>query len=43
MEDCKVSIMGIEYSIYFVEKFPKYLDEYNENSGALCNSYDRVM
>ena len=43
MEDCKISIMGVKYNICFVEKFPEYLDEYNENSDALCNPYNRTI
>lgn len=43
MKDCKANIIGTEYDIRFVEKFPEFLSQYNESSDALCNSYDRAI
>ncbi len=43
MKDCKVYIMGTEYDIRFVEKFPEIFSQYEETSDALCNSYNRLI
>lgn len=43
MKDCKVNILGTEYSIYFVEKFPENLSDYEEDSDAVFNSFNREI
>ena len=43
MQDCKVNILGTEYSIQFVQKFPDRLNEFQEIADGLCNSYNREI
>lgn len=43
MKGCKVNILGTEYEIRFVDKFPDYLSEYEESADALCNFFDRTI
>lgn len=43
MNDCKINILGTEYSIKIVDKYPEYLSEFEETADALCNSYDRTI
>lgn len=43
MKDCMVSILGTEYNIHVVEKFPEHMSQFEENSDGLCNSYNREI
>lgn len=43
MQDCKVDILGVQYQICFVEKFPEHLEEFQETADGLCNSYSREI
>jgi len=43
MRDCKVNILGTEYSVFFVEKFPEHMSEFEETSDGLCNFHNREI
>ena len=43
MQDCSVNILGTEYQIRFVEKFPERYQEFEETSDGLCNFYNREI
>lgn len=43
MQDCKVDILGAEYSIFFVDKFPDDKKEYEDTATGLCNAFDREI
>lgn len=43
MQDCKVNILGTEYIIYFVDKFPEHLSEHEETATGLCNTFDKEI
>lgn len=38
-----VNILGSEYKIHFVDKFPDYLSDFEESANGLCNFYDRTI
>lgn len=42
-QDFKVSILGTEYAVYFVDEFPERLSEFRENADGLCNRYNREI
>lgn len=43
MTDCKVCVLGTEYSIQFVDHFPKWISDLDETSDGCCESYDRMI
>lgn len=43
MKDCRADILGTEYSIYFVEKFPDRLKEHEDAASGLCNPFDQEI
>lgn len=42
-KDCKTNILGTDYSIYFVEKYPDYLEEVGEDAAGLFNQASREI
>ncbi len=43
MKDFKISILGTEYAVFFVDKFPERMHEYEENSDGLFNQNNREI
>lgn len=43
MEQMKVNVLGTEYTVEYVEKYPEYLSEFEETADALCNSQNRAI
>ena len=43
MEQMKVNVLGTEYTVEYVEKYPEYLSEFDETADALCNSHNRAI
>lgn len=42
-KDFKVDILGNVYTVYFVDKFPERLKEYEDDAGGLCNRYNQEI
>lgn len=38
-----VNILGTEYTIEYVDKFPDYLSEFEDTADALFNAFDRTI
>lgn len=43
MKDFKINILGTEYAVCFVDKFPERLQEYGEGSDGLFNQDNREI
>lgn len=43
MRNQKINVLGTEYQIVFVKKFPKYLKEFEETADALFNAHDKTI
>lgn len=43
MTDCKVCVLGTEYSIRFVDHFPERLSDLDETSDGCCNPDDHLI
>lgn len=43
MRDFKINILGTEYAVYFVDKYPERLHEFEETSDGLFNQYNREI
>ena len=42
-QDFKIGILGMEYTVRFVDEFPERLSEYQDNVDGLCNRYNREI
>ena len=43
LRDFKINILGTEYAVYFVDKYPERLHEFEETSDGLFNQYNREI
>lgn len=42
-KDFKIDILGSIYTVYFVDKFPERLEEFEDNADGLCNRYNKEI